>query len=152
VGNALFYFHEYPDDWATLRNDKSLVPLAIEEVLRLLSPLPFFRRQAVDDVDVNGVTIPKGAVVRAWIGAANRDPEEFSSPETFDIQRNPNRHIAFGFGSHACLGAPFARLQMRVVLSMLLDRFSSIRRADTSLLERSAPLAYGVKHLLIYSK
>jgi len=152
VGNAILCFNEHPDAWTTLRADTSLLPLAIEEILRIRSPLPFFRRQAVQDVDVSGVTIPKGAVVRAWIGAANRDSEEFTHSELFDMQHNPNRHIAFGFGSHACLGAPFARLQMRVVLAALLDRFSSIRRADAAPLERSAPLAYGVRQLLVSYK
>ncbi len=84
----------------------------------------------------------------AWIGSANRDERQFSDPDRFDIQRSPNRHLAFGHGIHFCLGAPLARLEARIVLGELLTRFSSISRIREVPLEpQPSTIVYGVKHL-----
>jgi cytochrome P450 len=89
-------------------------------------------------------------MVLAWIGSANRDEAQFPDPDSFDIRRTPNRHIAFGHGIHFCLGAPLARLEAKIVLTLLLERFDEIQRVRSVPLEATgSDIVYGVKHLPI---
>jgi len=91
-----------------------------------------------------------GQMVLAWIGSANRDEAQFPDPDYFDIRRTPNRHIAFGHGIHFCLGAPLARLEAKIALTMLLERFHEIKRVPGVPLEATgSDLVFGVKHLPI---
>ncbi|MFG1449566.1 MAG: cytochrome P450 [Thermoplasmataceae archaeon] len=126
ISNAIYVFDQHPGTYETLRNDRSLVPQAIEEVLRYRSPVQSIFRVAKQDVDIAGVTVPSGAVLQPWIGSANHDERVFNNSEKFDIYRKDNRHIAFGEGIHYCLGAPLARLEAKVAMNTLLDNFKTI--------------------------
>jgi cytochrome P450 len=123
---ALF---EHPDAMARLRSDPSLLRDAIEEALRYDSPVQSIWRMATTDVEVDGVTIPKNALVTLLYGSANRDPRVFPDPDRFDIDRRPGNHLAFGSGIHLCLGAPLARLETRVAFELLLARTRSLAPA-----------------------
>ena len=105
---------------------RSLLPAAIEEVLRLRTPFPRLGRVTTADAEVGGVAIPAGQLVMPWLAAANRDDERFADPDRFDIHRGPTAHLAFGHGIHFCLGAPLARLEARVALRLLMDRYDEI--------------------------
>jgi cytochrome P450 len=111
-----------PDLWAALHDDRGLLGPAVEEMLRWTSPTPYNRRTALVDAELAGVPIRAGDKVTLWWASANRDPEAFADPDTFDIGRTPNPHVAFGRGPHFCLGAALARMEMRVILDALLDR------------------------------
>jgi cytochrome P450 len=148
IGNAMLLFARYPDTWRRLRNDPDGLDLAIEEVLRYLSPVQSMFRVAKQEVTLAGETIPSGAPLVAWIGSANRDGDQFPEPDKFDIQRNPNRHLAFGHGIHYCLGAPLARMEAEIALKTMLERFRSIKTVPGVELERiPSLLVYGVKSL-----
>ncbi len=122
---------QHPRQRELLQNDPALVGSAIEELLRYTSPLEFASpRIAREDVTVGSVTIPRGAFVLAVLGSANHDESEFSDPETLDITRAPNRHLAFGMGAHFCLGAPLARLEGEIALTTLLRRFPDLGLAE----------------------
>ncbi|WAH37824.1 cytochrome P450 [Alicyclobacillus dauci] len=123
IGNAVFLMLTHPDQLALLKADATLVPNAIEEVLRLESPIQVTERFVREDVELAGVTMRKGDYVKPWIGSANRDPNKFPNPNRFDITREPGRHLSFGQGIHFCLGAPLARLEGTVALQMLFERF-----------------------------
>jgi cytochrome P450 len=111
--------------------DPSLIEHAVEESLRLETPLLGLARITMEDAEVDGVTVPAGERVMLMWGAANRDPEVFESPEEFRVDReNAHKHISFGAGVHRCVGAPLARLEMRVVLEELLRRMPNVRLAD----------------------
>jgi cytochrome P450 len=117
---------DQPDDWAALRRDPNLVPGAIEETLRWASSTIYNRRTATAEIELHGRTIRAGDKVVLWWQAANFDPRAFDTPERFDIRRSPNPHLAFGAGSHLCLGANLARLEIRLVLDGLLARVERI--------------------------
>ena len=120
----------HPDQLALLRSDAALVPSAVEELLRYSSPVeqagPRYAREAFD---LHGTHVPAGSMVILLLGSANRDESEFADPDRLDIGRSPNRHLAFGFGGHFCVGAPLARLEARVALPLLLERLPGLRLA-----------------------
>jgi cytochrome P450 len=122
INNAVLCFLENPDQLARLRAAPGLLPSAIEEVLRYRSPLQWMPRATRCDVEVHGQVIPAGKLVLPMIGSANRDPKQFRDAGRYDITRDPNPHIAFGHGIHACLGAPLARLEARIALADFLER------------------------------
>src|SRR5262249_4559766 len=105
-----------PNQLARLRADPTLLPGAVEELLRYDSPVQRTGRITNTDVELDGRKIAKGSLVVTAIGAANRDPAHFPDPDRLDITRRDNRHVAFGFGIHFCLGAPLARLRVRLPL------------------------------------
>jgi cytochrome P450 len=120
----------HPDQMQRLVEDRSLIPSAVEEMLRWVTPVMNFARTATRDVEVRGETIGEGQMVFMLYGAANRDPEVFGpSADTFDVGRQPNPHVAFGFGEHFCMGASLARLEARVLFDELLQRFSTVELA-----------------------
>ncbi|RNF77732.1 cytochrome P450 [Streptomyces botrytidirepellens] len=127
LGNTLLCLDAYPDQMARVREDRALVPLAIEESLRYLSPLASAYRATNVDVELGGTRIPKDQMLEVWLAAANRDPRQFTDPDTFDISRTPNPHLGFSHGIHFCLGGPLARLEGRVALNILLERFAELR-------------------------
>ena len=120
---------ENPEQFDRLRRDPSLLPQAIEEILRWVSPVMQFRRTALCDMKIGDQKIRKGEKVVMYYGAANRDPRVFSDPEVFDISRKPNPHLAFGVGTHFCMGSHIARLEMRVTLEEFLRRFPEVSLA-----------------------
>jgi cytochrome P450 len=129
IDNAVLSLGENPDQMGRLRAHPGLLGSAIEEVLRYRSPLQWVMRTAREDVSLHGVRIPRGALVLPMIGSANRDPGVFPAPHTFDIARDPNPHLAFGQGIHACLGAPLSRMEARIALTDMLARFPRLELA-----------------------
>jgi cytochrome P450 len=148
IGNGMYALLEHPQEMDRLRGDLSLMPSAIEEVLRYESPVQSIFRFAINDVEIGGQTIRRGDRVMSFIGSANRDETKFPEADRFDITRQPNPHIAFGFGVHYCLGAPLARLEGRVALTALLQRLENIERVDDTPLELAKGiLIHGVASL-----
>ena len=127
LGNAILLLEEHEDARARLVADPSLLPTACEEILRYDSPVQGLSRVATRDVKLGGCEIPKGARVHMLFAAANRDPREFDDPETFDITRTPNRHLAFSFGIHFCLGASLARMELQIGLAEFLAHAPNYR-------------------------
>jgi cytochrome P450 PksS len=130
IGNGMLALLQFPDQLEKLRQNPSLIRPAVEELLRYDGPLETATdRFAREDMTLAGVTIPRGELVFAAIGSANRDERQFANPDTLDITREPNRHLAFGLGSHFCLGAALARLEGQVAISTLLRRAALLRLA-----------------------
>jgi cytochrome P450 len=154
LGNALQTFAEHPEVMEELRADPSLIPGAIEEVLRYRSPVRLLLRVTLQEVMLGEQTLPADAGIVAWLASANRDEEQFPHPDTFDIHRTPNRHLAFGHGIHFCLGAPLARLETRIALEAMLTRWTEIRRANQEPLEPLGSFVLlGLRHLpMIFCK
>jgi cytochrome P450 len=125
-GNLLFLLLTHPDQFEQVRQERTLVPNAIEEGLRYETPLTTVARSAVRDIELRGQLIRQGATVSPVIGSANRDEARWEDAETFDIHRDPQPHIAFGAGPHMCLGMHLARLETEVMLNVLLDRLDDI--------------------------
>lgn len=150
IGNAIWCFDDHPAAWAELRANPTLLPDAIEEVLRYRSPVKLMFRITAQDTRIGDKDIPAGTGVTAWIGSADRDEAQFPNAETFDIHRAPNRHLAFGHGIHFCLGAPLARLESKIALDIMLQRFSNIQRdRDIELEPVPAFILHGLKHMPI---
>jgi cytochrome P450 len=150
IANAILCFDEHPEVMAELRAAPDLIPGAIEEVLRYRSPVQMMYRRVAADVDLDGKSLRAGQMVMAQIGSANRDAAQFPDPDRFDIRRAPNRHLAFGHGIHFCLGAPLARLESKIALTLMLERLPEMRRVRTVPLHGTgSPIVYGVKHLPI---
>ena len=126
LGNAVVTFDRHPGTDAALRADPGLLPGAIEEVLRWLPPFPELGRRVARPVVLGGHELAPDTMVMTHLGAANRDPSRFAAADVFDVNRNPNPHLTFGHGIHFCFGAPLARLEARIALRMLQERFSSL--------------------------
>ncbi|HVO25973.1 MAG TPA: cytochrome P450 [Candidatus Margulisiibacteriota bacterium] len=134
IGNAVLELLAHPDQLDRLREEPGLLPSAVEEVLRYSSPVQLDPRRATCRVQLDGHGIEPGQIVVNWLGSANHDEQVFPDAERFDIGRTENRHLAFGFGTHYCLGANLARLEAQVALAALLTRTRSFERLDASLL------------------
>jgi pimeloyl-[acyl-carrier protein] synthase len=120
IGNGLLTLLRHPEQLERLRADRSLIPSAIEEMLRYESPIQYTSRLAPYDLELGGKTIRKRQAVLAMMGAANRDPERFPDPDRFDVCRQDNRHLAFAWGAHFCFGAPLARLEGQIAFETML--------------------------------
>ncbi|MEH6610538.1 MAG: cytochrome P450 [Halioglobus sp.] len=125
-GNGMLALLRNPQEMDRLRAEPEHIHTAVQEMFRYESPLPFFHRFMLEDMEFRGQQFPKGTKIGLMYGAANRDPHQFDDPERFDITRSPNRHIAFGKGAHFCLGNHLARLDMEIIFTTLLREFSSI--------------------------
>lgn len=148
LGQAIFCLDAHPAVLHQLRTHPQLVPRAIEEVLRFASPVWRIMRVTRSAVTLAGVTLPADAIVFAWLASANRDETQFLHPESFNLQRHPNHHVAFGHGIHACLGAPLARLQVLVALPLILSRLPDLRViSDPPLAVLGSHILFGVKSL-----
>ncbi len=147
MSGAMHAFFQYPEQWQRLLDDRSLLTGAVEEMLRYVSPVMNFRRTAMVDTELSGTKIAAGDKVVFFHASANRDEDVFENPDTFDITRDPNPHIAFGGGGpHFCLGANLARMEIRVMFEHLLDRMPDIHRnGETQRLQ--SQFINGVKHL-----
>jgi cholest-4-en-3-one 26-monooxygenase len=129
ISGGLLTLMQHPGTWETLRGDHSLLPSAIEEMLRFVSPLMHFRRTATHDVELRGQKIREGDKVVMWYPSANRDETVFPDADRFDIRRTPNDHLSFGLGQHFCLGANLARLEVRIMFEELLSRWKTVEPA-----------------------
>lgn len=130
IGNAVLALLDHPDTLARVQHDPSLIPAVVEETLRYDGPVQGIFRQATQDVELSGTTIPAGSLVFPLFASADRDERKFPDPDRFDITRNTNDHIAFGFGIHFCLGAPLARLEAKVALEEMAARFRRWSRSE----------------------
>ncbi len=137
VSAGLLALLERPDQLAALRADRSLLPTAVEEILRWTSPSPSKRRTATVDTTLAGHDIRAGDKVLVWEGSANRDDLAFESADQLDISRSPNPHLAFGSGAHFCLGANLARLEIRLLVDEILNHFSTLEQAGDAEWTRS---------------
>jgi cytochrome P450 len=146
ISGGLVALSERPEQWAALRADRSLIPGAVEELLRWTTPVISFMRTATAPVTIRGQAIAAGDPVLLVYASANRDEAVFGpDADEMRIERHPNPHVSFGFGPHFCLGAALARLEGRVVLGELLDRFETLEPAGP--VERTAsPVIAGVRH------
>jgi cytochrome P450 len=142
IGNMVWLLLRDRDRWEEVRADRRLVPAAVEESLRRMAPIKHLTRTATRDVEIEGVTVPRGARILVGFGAANTDPEHFPDPLRFDVHRaGGSPHVAFGRGTHFCLGAPLARLEGQVALECLLDRVPDLRLSDAEAPERVRALS-----------
>jgi unspecific monooxygenase len=127
AGNGLLALLRNPEQLARLRSEPTLIGSAIEELLRFDAPLQLFHRFVLEDFEHGGVKFARGDMVGFLYGSANRDPQGFERPDELDLARKPNSHLAFGAGTHFCLGAPLARLELDVLFTTLLRRLPNIR-------------------------
>jgi cytochrome P450 len=134
IGNATLELLAHPGELKRLRDDPGLLPSAIEEVLRFASPVQFDPRRATRSLTLHGVEIRENDFVLSWLGSANRDEQIFERADEFDIARDKNPHLAFGFGTHYCIGANLARLEARVAIGALLARTQRFERRGDELL------------------
>ncbi|WNG61184.1 cytochrome P450 [Archangium gephyra] len=131
IGNGVWALLNHPEQLERLRANPALIESAVEEMLRFRGPVETStQRWATEELEFRGQVIPAGESVVASLLAADHDPEQFPEPERFDITREPNRHIAFGFGIHFCLGAPLARLEGTIAINLLLERLPRLRFAE----------------------
>ena len=149
LGTGMLTLLTNPEAFALLRAEPAALPGAIDEMFRFEPPLPFFHRHALEDTVIRGHEFPAGTTFGLLYGAANRDPAAFSQPERFDPSRKPNRHLAFGMGAHLCLGNNLAKLNMRVIFSALMRRFSRIELADEAVRYKRGLSVRGVEALRI---
>ena len=147
IGNGMLALLQHPEQLELLREDASRIPGAVEELLRYDTPVQLDIRAVVDDCEFEGFRLRRGDPAILAIGAANRDPEVFEDPERLNIERSKGSNLSFGRGVHHCLGAPLARLEARVALEVLLERFSSMRLAADRPAFRRAIVLRGLESL-----
>ncbi|MDJ0866776.1 MAG: cytochrome P450 [Myxococcota bacterium] len=147
LANGLLTLLRHPDELAWLRRHPEAMGTAVEELLRYEGPLMRVVRHAREDVEVRGVTIPAGRIVDLVMASANRDPERFAEPGRLDLQRPDNRHLSFGLGAHFCLGAALARLEARIALRALLERFPAVKLVSDAVEWRPGTLFRGLRTL-----
>jgi cytochrome P450 len=148
VAGGLLALADHPEQLRALREDLSMLPTAVEEMVRWTSPSPSKRRTATRTVRLGGASIEAGQKVQIWEGSANRDANVFERADAFDITRKPNPHLGFGQGVHYCLGANLARLEMRVLFEELLSRFHTVRLVRPAEWTRSNRHT-GIRHLVV---
>ena len=147
IGNGMLALLREPHELVRLRESPDLLPRAIEELLRFDGPVQATVRVAIEDLQIDEHVIPAGSMMLLSIGAANHDPEVFDAPDTLDVSRDPNPHLAFGFGVHFCMGAALARLEAEVALSALIERFPRMSLQDEAPEYRVNPILRGLKRL-----
>ncbi|MGQ0467409.1 MAG: cytochrome P450 [Sporichthyaceae bacterium] len=146
ISGGLDLLSKHPQAWARLAEDPSLIAAAVEEMIRLISPVMHMRRTAVADAELHGKKIAPGDKVILWFAAGNRDPRVFDAPHEFRPDRTPNEHLGFGWGIHSCMGLHLARLEMRVLLERLAARGEFVRTLGAP--DRLASNWFrGIKHL-----
>ncbi|MFN2543854.1 MAG: cytochrome P450 [Actinomycetota bacterium] len=147
ISGGMYTLFQNPGQWQRLLERPELLVTGVEEMLRYIAPVMYFRRTATHDVEIGGSVIPEGGRVALWFIAANRDPNEFPDPHRFDVTRQPNEHVAFGAGGpHYCLGANLARLEIRIMFEELLRRMPDVEQAGEISRLRSNFIS-GIKHM-----
>jgi len=149
ISNGMYTLLQHPDQLALLKRDPSLMPNAIEEMLRYEPPVQLMARFASSDLEFFGKKIRKNQMVLPIIGSANRDPKANENPNVFDVTRKDIKHVSFGHGIHLCLGLNLARLEARVAINALLERFPQMTLADQEIVWTNIPLVRGMENLLI---
>lgn len=150
IANGMLTFLRRPDILEQLRAAPELMPRAVEELLRYEPPVHFLpQRSPLTDIDVAGVTVPKGAPLILMLAAGNRDPVRFADPDRFDPLRENNQHFGFGSGIHNCFGAPLARIEAQIALHAILDQLAGSRLVEDPPPYRRSPVLRGPRHLLI---
>ena len=147
IGNMTLALLANPEQLAAVRANLALVPRVVEEALRYDAPVQGLFRQTMQDIELSNTTIPAGAIVQLMFGSASRDERKFADPDRFDILRNPDGHVSFGFGIHFCLGAQLARLEAKLALEGLLQHFSRISRIDAQVARLESIALRGPKSL-----
>lgn len=140
LGSMFDTLSRNPDQFAMIRSDPSLIPMAVEEQLRFSSPLQGLYRTTVTDYEIDGITIPAGSRVVLSYAAANRDPRVFDDPDTFRADRNPKQHVAFGYGPHLCIGAMLTRMETQAVLRELVTQASAMEAVGETVWSGNASL------------
>ncbi len=147
IARTIWNLIRFPEQWAKLRAGADLTT-AVEEFIRFVTPVHNMCRTATEDYDLHGTTIRQGQQVVLMYGSANRDEAHFTDPERFDITRTPNQHIAFGFGTHFCLGTSLARLEIKTFFEELLRRVADLRLVEgTTPVEMANAFVFGIKEL-----
>ena len=141
LAGGLLALLDHPDQWRRLREDRGLMPTAIEEILRWTSSATHSMRTVTEPVVMRGRRIEKGDRVVLWVPSGNRDEDVFEDPYRFDISRSPNRHLALASGEHFCIGSTLARAELRILLEQLLDEVGPIGRSGP--VERLRSIAVG---------
>lgn len=149
IGNAVLALARHPDVWARLAADPGLAATAADELLRFDGPLQMFERWVLEDVEWAGVALSVGDKVGLLFGAANRDPDVFNGPDGIDPARDPNPHVAFGLGTHFCLGAPLARVEIQEALAALARRFRRLHLVDDEPPRQASLVFRGVQRLTV---
>lgn len=147
AGNGLLALLKHPQQLERLRADPSLTPKAVEEIIRYDAPLQLFHRHVLEDVEIGGVRLASGDTVGLLYGSGNRDPAAFERVDEFDVGRQPNRHLGFGTGTHFCLGAPLARLELEVLFGTMLLRLPRLQLADPRPQYRTGLVFRGLQRL-----
>lgn len=151
ISGGLLAFSQHPDQWEALQARPELLPDAVEEILRWVSPIIHFTRYATEASEIHGVEIPAGDNVAIFFASGNRDEEVFGDPFAFRVDRTPNPHLAFGFGEHFCMGAHLARVELETIFRHLLDRLEWFELAGP--VERlTSNVNGGIKHLPIRAR
>jgi len=147
IGNGILTLQQHPEQLKLLRENPFLIETAVEELLRYESPVQFIHRLAKNDFELRGNLIKAGQDIYTWLGSANRDPDQFTEPESLDITRQNNQHFGFGSGIHLCLGAPLARLETQIALKTILQRLPEFDLGVEGYERSSSPLSRGLKSL-----
>ncbi|MEU0677509.1 cytochrome P450 [Streptomyces sp. NPDC006172] len=147
LGNTVLCLDENPEIAAAVRADRAMIPAVVEEVMRLRPPITVMARVTTQDTEIAGVRVPAGRMVVPSLLSANHDERFFADPERFDPARDNRQQIAFGHGIHYCLGAPLARLEGRIALEALLDRFADVRVTEGATLRHHREGLFGVRNL-----
>jgi hypothetical protein len=149
IGNGMLALLNHRDQLELLGKHPELIDSAVEEILRFDSPVQWTSRVSGEAIEIGGRTIEPGQIVLGGLGAANRDPRQFTEPDRLDLRRSPNRHIAFGQGPHFCLGATLAKMEASISILRLIERFPNIRLSDRKLPRIQGLTFRGVEHLPI---
>ncbi|MXX18602.1 MAG: cytochrome P450 [Dehalococcoidia bacterium] len=148
IANSLNVLAADPDLWRRLRDQRELVPVFIEEMVRWQSPTQTIFRTTTEATEIGGTRLPAGSVVALGVGAANRDPRVFDHADVMDLERDVRDHLGFGSGAHYCIGAPFSRLETEKLLGAMLDRYDRIEPGERKAQRQNAsPFLYGFRHL-----
>lgn len=153
IANSLDVLAADPDLWRRLRDERALVPVFIEEMVRWHSPTQTIFRTTTEATEIGGTRLPAGSVVALGVGAANRDPRVFDHADVMDLERDVRDHLGFGSGAHYCIGAPFSRLESEKLLGAMLDRYDRIEPGERKAQRQTeSPFIYGFRRLPLVLK